>query len=47
MARAGGQCLAGLAKEQHIDWSMPDGRRRRLHVVDIAYPPEAAEHDRR
>jgi len=39
-----GSALLGLAKGQHIDWPMPDGKRRRLHVVDIAYQPEAAGH---
>ncbi|MGO4702456.1 nucleoside diphosphate kinase regulator [Dyella sp. 2RAB6] len=37
-----GSALLGLAKGQHIDWPMPDGKRRRLRVVDIAYQPEAA-----
>lgn len=37
-----GSALLGLAKGQQIDWPMPDGRRRRLRVVDIGYQPEAA-----
>ena len=37
-----GSALLGLAKGQQIDWPMPDGRQRRLQVIDIAYQPEAA-----
>lgn len=39
-----GSALLGLAKGQHIDWPMPDGKRRRLHVIEVAYQPEAAGH---
>lgn len=39
-----GSALLGLAKGQRIDWPMPDGRQRRLRVVDIGYQPEAAGH---
>ncbi|WP_266171090.1 nucleoside diphosphate kinase regulator [Dyella subtropica] len=37
-----GSALLGLAKGQHIDWPTPDGRQRRLHVLEIGYQPEAA-----
>ena len=37
-----GSALLGLTKGQQIDWPMPDGRQRRLRVVDIGYQPEAA-----
>ena len=39
-----GSALLGLAKGQTIDWPMPDGRVRRLRVVEISYQPEAAGH---
>jgi regulator of nucleoside diphosphate kinase len=39
-----GSALLGLAQGQQIDWPMPDGRMRRLKVLDIAYQPEAAGH---
>lgn len=37
-----GSALLGLAKGQRIDWPMPDGRPRRLRVIEIGYQPEAA-----
>jgi regulator of nucleoside diphosphate kinase len=37
-----GSALLGLAKGQQIDWPTPDGKQRRLRVLDIAYQPEAA-----
>lgn len=37
-----GSALLGLAKGQHIDWPTPDGRERRLRVLEIGYQPEAA-----
>ena len=37
-----GSALLGLAKGQHIDWPTPDGRERRLRVLDVDYQPEAA-----
>ena len=37
-----GSALLGLKKGQHIDWPTPDGRERRLRVLDISYQPEAA-----
>jgi regulator of nucleoside diphosphate kinase len=39
-----GSALLGLSRGQQIDWPMPDGRQRRLRVVDIGYQPEAAGH---
>ncbi len=37
-----GSALLGLAQDQTIDWPTPDGRKRRLRVVEISYQPEAA-----
>lgn len=39
-----GSALLGLAQGQMINWPMPDGRKRRLKVLEIAYQPEAAGH---
>ncbi len=39
-----GSALLGLAKGQQIDWPTPDGRQRRLKVLEITYQPEAARH---
>ena len=39
-----GSALLGLARGQTIDWPMPDGRKRRLKVLEITYQPEAAGH---
>ena len=39
-----GSALLGLARGQQIDWLMPDGRKRRLKVLEITYQPEAAGH---
>lgn len=39
-----GSALLGLARDQQIDWPTPDGRKRRLKVLEIAYQPEAAGH---
>lgn len=39
-----GSALLGLTKGQHIDWPTPDGKQRRLHVLEIEYQPEAAGH---
>ena len=39
-----GSALLGLARGQQIDWPTPDGRKRRLKVLEIAYQPEAAGH---
>jgi len=39
-----GSALLGLARGQQIDWPTPDGRHRRLKVLDISYQPEAAGH---
>lgn len=39
-----GSALLGLAQGQQIDWPTPDGRKRRLKVLKIAYQPEAAGH---
>ncbi|MDG2539060.1 nucleoside diphosphate kinase regulator [Dyella jiangningensis] len=37
-----GSALLGMAVGQHIEWPMPDGRTRRLRVLDIEYQPESA-----
>jgi regulator of nucleoside diphosphate kinase len=39
-----GSALLGLSKGQQIDWPTPDGRKRRLRVLDIEYQPEASGH---
>jgi regulator of nucleoside diphosphate kinase len=39
-----GSALLGLARDQQIDWPTPDGRKRRLKVLEITYQPEAAGH---
>jgi regulator of nucleoside diphosphate kinase len=42
-----GSALLGLAKGKHIDWPTPDGRKRRLTVLSVEHPPEAAGHPHR
>jgi regulator of nucleoside diphosphate kinase len=37
-----GTALLGLAVGESIDWTMPDGRLRRLRVVAVPHQPEAA-----
>ncbi|RIK97211.1 MAG: nucleoside diphosphate kinase regulator [Proteobacteria bacterium] len=37
-----GSALLGLSVGATIEWPVPDGRKRRLRVVAIAYQPEAA-----
>jgi regulator of nucleoside diphosphate kinase len=39
-----GSALLGLAQGQMINWPMPDGRKRRLKVLEITYQPESAGH---
>lgn len=39
-----GSALLGLSRGQQIDWPTPDGRVRRLKVLEISYQPEAAGH---
>lgn len=39
-----GSALLGLARGQTIDWPTPDGRQRRLKVLEITYQPESAGH---
>lgn len=39
-----GSALLGLARGQQIDWPTPDGRQRRLRVLEVSYQPEAAGH---
>ena len=39
-----GSALLGLSCGQQIDWPTPDGRQRRLKVLEITYQPEAAGH---
>jgi regulator of nucleoside diphosphate kinase len=40
-----GTALLGLAVGESIDWTMPDGRNRRLRVLAVPHQPEAAERD--
>lgn len=37
-----GSALLGLRVGQHIEWPMPDGRRRPLCVLEIEYQPESS-----
>ena len=37
-----GSALLGLARGQQIDWPTPDGRVRRLKVLEISYQPEGS-----
>jgi regulator of nucleoside diphosphate kinase len=37
-----GRALLGLSAGESIDWPFPDGKNRRLRVVDVVYQPEAA-----
>lgn len=37
-----GSALLGLTQGQTIDWLTPDGRKRRLRVLEISFQPEAA-----
>ncbi|MGQ0658562.1 MAG: nucleoside diphosphate kinase regulator [Chromatiales bacterium] len=37
-----GTALLGLAAGQSIEWPFPDGKTRRLRVVEVLYQPEAA-----
>lgn len=37
-----GSALLGLTQGQTIDWPTPDGRKRRLRVLEISFQPEAA-----
>ncbi|MEO7072845.1 MAG: nucleoside diphosphate kinase regulator [Rhodanobacter sp.] len=37
-----GSALLGLAQGQTIDWPTPDGKKRRLRVLEISFQPEAA-----
>lgn len=39
-----GSALLGLSQGQQIDWPTPDGRQRRLRVLEISYQPESAGH---
>jgi regulator of nucleoside diphosphate kinase len=36
-----GTALLGLSVGAAIAWQMPDGRRRRIRVLDVPYQPEA------
>lgn len=42
-----GSALLGLSRGQEIDWPMPDGRKRRVRVLEIRYQPEAGGTPRR
>ena len=37
-----GSALIGLSVGQTIEWPMPNGRQRRLRIVEVLYQPEAA-----
>lgn len=37
-----GTALLGLSAGQSIEWPFPDGRTRRLRVIEVLYQPEAA-----
>jgi regulator of nucleoside diphosphate kinase len=37
-----GRALLGLAVGESIDWPFPDGKSRRLRVVEVMYQPKAA-----
>ncbi|HEY8493623.1 MAG TPA: nucleoside diphosphate kinase regulator [Myxococcota bacterium] len=37
-----GSALLGLRKGASIEWPLPDGRARRIRVVEVSYQPEAA-----
>jgi regulator of nucleoside diphosphate kinase len=37
-----GSALLGLAVGATIEWPVPDGRTRRLRVIEVIYQPEAA-----
>jgi regulator of nucleoside diphosphate kinase len=37
-----GSALLGLRIGQSIDWSLPNGQRRRYRVIAVPYQPEAA-----
>jgi regulator of nucleoside diphosphate kinase len=37
-----GTALLGLSAGQSIEWPFPDGRSRRLRVIEVLYQPEAA-----
>ena len=39
-----GSALLGLSRGQRIDWPIPDGRRRRLKVLEVTCQPEASGH---
>ena len=37
-----GSALLGLAEGQSIDWPFPEGKTRRLRVIEVLYQPERA-----
>jgi regulator of nucleoside diphosphate kinase len=37
-----GSALLGLSAGQSIDWPLPDGRSKILHIREVLYQPEAA-----
>jgi len=37
-----GAALLGLRKGDSIDWPLPNGRTKRLRIVDVIWQPEAA-----
>jgi regulator of nucleoside diphosphate kinase len=41
-----GHALLGLAVGESIDWPFPDGKTRRLRVIEVVYQPEAAHRAR-
>ena len=39
-----GAALLGLSVGQEIDWQLPGGKTKRLHIVSVNYQPQAAGH---
>ncbi|REG34346.1 regulator of nucleoside diphosphate kinase [Archangium gephyra] len=39
-----GAALLGLSVGQEIDWELPGGKIKRLHILSVTYQPQAAGH---
>jgi regulator of nucleoside diphosphate kinase len=39
-----GAALLGLSVGQEIDWPLPGGKTKRLHILSVTYQPQAAGH---
>jgi len=39
-----GAALLGLSVGQEIDWQLPGGKTKRLHILSVTYQPQAAGH---